>query len=219
MSSPVTAVPKMVDRKMIEPTGPPPLGRASSRPLTLVPRKKSRGPVWRGAGVVLLAVAVVVANWLIVQNQHQAATQPSGGGAAVARISEEGLKTLAGAVPTPLFWAGPRSGFTYELSKNDDDLVWLRYLPAVTPVGADIPHLTIGTYPMADAYAVTSRLAQTPGAVRIPLDDGIAYFDPRSPTSVYVAFRGVDAQIEVYDPSAAAARQLVVSGQVRPVAG
>jgi len=43
------------------------------------------------------------------------------------------------------------------------------------------------------------------------------HYSRARPTSVYVAFRKVDYQIEVYDPSARRAMQLVRSGLVTAI--
>jgi hypothetical protein len=46
---------------------------------------------------------------------------------------------------------------------------------------------------------------------------GIAVYSSSTPTNVYVAYPGSNLQIEVYDPSAERAQQLVTSGQVAAV--
>jgi hypothetical protein len=51
---------------------------------------------------------------------------------------------------------------------------------------------------------------------RIP-DGGIAAYAKKSATNVYVAYPGVNVQIEVYDPSARLTPNLVASGQIVPV--
>jgi hypothetical protein len=50
-------------------------------------------------------------------------------------------------------------------------------------------------------------LAKAPGGATV-------YFDSDQPSSVYVVYPGVDAQIEVYDPDFKRALQLVNSGQI-----
>jgi hypothetical protein len=47
---------------------------------------------------------------------------------------------------------------------------------------------------------------------------GLAFQDKGHPTSVYLAYPGSNYQVEVFDPSAARARQVVLSGRVAPVA-
>jgi len=46
---------------------------------------------------------------------------------------------------------------------------------------------------------------------------GLAFVDRQHPTSVYLAYPGIDVQVEVFDPSAGQARRLVTSGQIAPL--
>jgi hypothetical protein len=132
-------------------------------------------------------------------------------------VSLEGLRTLAGAISTPIYWVGPKAGYTYELTKTTSNQIYLRYLPAGVRVGSSKPYLTIGTYPVRGAFAATSRLASRPGAIKLALPGGVAFYTVREPTSVYLAYPGSDYQVEVYDPNAARAAQLVTAGRVKPV--
>ena len=50
-----------------------------------------------------------------------------------------------------------------------------------------------------------------------PPGGGIGVYSSSQPTNVYVAYPGSNLQIEVFDPSAKRAQQLVASGQVTPV--
>jgi hypothetical protein len=96
--------------------------------------------------------------------------------------------------------------------------VYVRYLPAGVEVGTVQPYLTVGTYPIQNAFTTTADAANQPGAVRIPVaGGGIAFYSRTRPTSVYLAFPGLDEQIEVYDPSAALAQSTVAAGRIRQV--
>ena len=131
--------------------------------------------------------------------------------ASVAVVEDGRGRSLSGAAAEasphrlgrPLYWAGQRRGTTYELTQTPDGRVYVRYLPHGVQVGSGRPYLTVGTYPVANAYATTKAAASKPGAVPIRISGGIAFYDKSRPTSVYLAFPGVDEQIEVYDPSAA----------------
>ena len=79
------------------------------------------------------------------------------------------------------------------------------------------PFLTVGTYPVQNAYATTLKAAKAPGAVKVEVPGGVAFYDPARPTSVYVAFPHVDEQIEVYDPTAAIARSAVAGRMISAV--
>jgi hypothetical protein len=131
------------------------------------------------------------------------------------RISLKGLKTLA-ALGIPIYWAGQRPGVSYELTKTADNRVFIRYLPAGVPIGNGKRYLTIGAYPVRNAFLVTSRLAASSGSAPVEIGkDGVAF--SKSPESVLLARRGSGVQIEVYDPTPGRARDLVTSHQVTAV--
>ena len=46
---------------------------------------------------------------------------------------------------------------------------------------------------------------------------GLAIWSKKRPTSVYLAYPGSDYLVEVFDPSAERARELVLSGEVAPI--
>jgi hypothetical protein len=137
---------------------------------------------------------------------------------APALVSADALKTLARSAAHPLYWAGARQGTSYELTKTLDGRVYVRYLPAGAKAGANVPALTVGTYPISGAFASALQLAKGSDSVQVPVTGGgVAFYGKSAPSSVYVAFPGSDVQIEVYDPSPAQARQLVTSGKIVPI--
>lgn len=126
------------------------------------------------------------------------------------RITPAGLTALAKALRRSIYWAGARPGVTYELTAPSDGRVFVRYLPGGVPVGSSRAYLTIGTYPVADAYAVTRGLLRRRGVVSVPVGGGgVAVYSAARPTNVYVAYPGVAEQVEVYSPSPAQARSTV----------
>jgi hypothetical protein len=145
-------------------------------------------------------------------------TQTTQSTAKPAAVSETALHALAGALLRPVYWAGPRPGITYELTQVANGQIYLRYLSKGVKVGARRPQLTIGTYPLKDALAVTDRLSKKRGEVRIPLPGGgVAAYSRAHPMNVYLAYPLSDYQIEVFDPVAGDARRLVVTGRVTPI--
>ncbi len=133
-------------------------------------------------------------------------------------MSLDALNALASSSSSPVYWAGPSHGSTYEVTKTTDGRVFIRYLPPGVAAGTDKPYLTIGTYPVAGAYTVLSTLANRNGSVKLKVGGGaIAFYDSSSPTNVYFAYPGSNYQVEVYDPSPTEVRSLVSSGQVVPV--
>ena len=76
------------------------------------------------------------------------------------------LKALAARLGHPIYWAGPRAGYTYELTQTPSGKVYIRYLPSGTKVGDPRPRfLTVATYPFPGAYAaVAKRRRAQPGS-------------------------------------------------------
>jgi hypothetical protein len=131
--------------------------------------------------------------------------------------SVHALKSLANELGHPVYWAGARPGYRYELSRTTSGNVFIRYLPAGAKVGDPrARYLTVGTYPFPGAFAAVTKAAG--GAATIKLaHGGIGVVDGAYPKSIHVAYPGVSYQIEVYDPSPRAGRKLVASGAISPV--
>lgn len=117
-----------------------------------------------------------------------------------------------------MYWAARRPGLRYELTETGNR-TYIRYLPANVAAGDPRARfLTIGTYADRNAFAQTRTAGRRPAAVTLSLGDGgIAVYSTKNPTSVYFAYPGSGAQVEVYDPSARTALRLVLSHQVVPI--
>jgi hypothetical protein len=137
--------------------------------------------------------------------------------AAPKAVSGSALRSLSSSVGHPVYWAGAIPNTTLELTRTSDGRIYIRYLPAGVSVGDRHPRLTVGTYPVGNAFEAVQTIAQRPGAQRVAVSGGIAVVDPVHPRSVYLASRGSKYQVEVFAPSAALARQLVASGRIVPV--
>jgi hypothetical protein len=180
------------------------------------------------ASVLVLALAASFVAWLLVERNEPpapappapAAPQPAASPATASprAITVDGLSALAGLRGSPIYWAGPQEGVVYEMTEVDGR-VYLRYLKSVGQLGSPRPaFLSVATYPRPDAFADIEAAAKRPGTVTIDLPgDGRAVYDRAVPTSVYLAYRGSTQQIEVYSPSPAEARRIVLSGLVQPV--
>lgn len=144
----------------------------------------------------------------------RAAAPPSSNGPVATTIA--GLERLAETIGHPIYWAGPRKGYTYELTRRSDGAIFVRYLPAGVRVGDPRgDFLIIATYPFPNALAALQRVANGKG-IEIP-GGGLALVHQGYAKSVHLAYPGVDYQVEVYDPSPRIARRVAVSGRVRPV--
>lgn len=127
------------------------------------------------------------------------------------------LKKKVAALETTVYWIGPKSGVTYEYTRNPNGNTYLRYLPEGVAVGTSSAYPTVGTYPMSNAVAMTKKAAARAGSVPVKLSGAEAFYAKSKPTNVYVAFSGSDYQIEVFDSDSAQALAAVKSGQVTPV--
>lgn len=179
---------------------------------------RGRRRVRLAALIVALAVVAGGVAWALV---GKGGSSPTTAGPVVQPIapvalSASGLRTLARAVPQPIYWAGPKHGYLYELTRTTSGRIYVRYLPTGVKAGAPgASYLIVATYPYAGALNALKAVAH--GAqVTIP-GGGVALVDTKDPKSVHLAYPGVAYQVEVYDPSPAASRAVAVSGKVLPV--
>jgi hypothetical protein len=173
----------------------------------------------RHAAIVgLLVAAIVVVLFLVLRNNGDDNSEPAATNGAQA-TSVQKLQDLAKSVDHPVYWAGERPGKRYELTITDQGNIFVRYLDANTPIGSrSVASLTIGTYPVADAYAATKSVASQPGAKtgKTP-DGGFVVTNSNNPQSVYIAYPDGDHQIEVFDPNPKTAFALAESGAIVPI--
>jgi len=139
--------------------------------------------------------------------------------AAPALISQDELKAYAKSLDHPLYWAGPRSNFGYELTKTADGSSYVRYLPNGVAAGDPRPiFLTIGTYPRDNAFGIVQQSAAAKGAQSVSLPGGgIGVPSPRSPKSVYLSYPKSPVLVEVFSTDAARSLQLVKRQAVVPI--
>jgi hypothetical protein len=173
----------------------------------------------RNAAIVgLLIAAIVVVLFIVLKNNDDGNSEPAATSGAEG-VSVSQLRNVASSVDHPVYWAGERPGKRYELTITDQGNIFVRYLDPDTPVGSrSVASLTIGTYPVADAFAATKSVAAKPGSKtgQTP-DGGFVVTNSDNPNSVYIAYPGSDHQIEVYDPNPKTAFSLAESGAVVPI--
>jgi hypothetical protein len=172
------------------------------------------------AGVAVLALAAGAAAIFLISRggSSESTNGPVGKPIKPVELNESGLRILAGAIPQPIYWAGPLPGYLYELKRTTGGDVYVRYLPKRVKAGAGgSSYLVVATYPYPNAQ---SALRQThPGRLINLPHGGVALVSPTYRKSIHLAYPRSDFQVEVYDPSAATVLHLVSSGQIRPVAG
>jgi hypothetical protein len=179
------------------------------------PAKNARRPQYRAGAAVAVAAVVALGVWLAVRDSGNGSVKKSAGAVAVSRAE---LTTIANTLGHPIYWAGPQRGITYELTQTPDGRIYVRYLPVGVPIGSPHPYPTIATYPIANSFAATARVARKSTSAQIPVRGGaVAFYNPSRPTNVYEAFPGSDYQIEVFAPSAKVAQGLVAANKIHPL--
>ncbi len=201
--------------------GPPKEG-SLFRPATTMGRRVAllrrsslaQRPQIRLGAVVAIALAAGLVAWLLLRG----GTSTHAEHAPAHAVSVRELAALPSTVHHAVYWAGPKPGFTYEITVTRAGLIFLRYLPPGVAVGANQAYLTIGTYPVKDALAAVRAIAKRLRTSSLTLSGGgLAVQDTQHPMSVYLAYPGSDYQVEVFDPAPERARSLVLSGRVAPI--
>ena len=166
--------------------------------------------------VVVVAAAVAVAILAVQRETKTAQPPPAAGGPTL--VSEGQLRRLAAAAPGPVYWAGPKKGFSYELTRTASGRTYVRYLPAGVRAGDPRPSfLVVGTYTQPGSFADLQRAGKQPGALSLRIDKGgLVVFSSSRPTSAYLSYPGSDYQVEVYSPSGNIARRLVLADKIQP---
>lgn len=161
----------------------------------------------------LLTVGLIA--WLALRDDGgDSDSASSSNGAEIVSVDE--LREAAAEGTTPIYWAGEQEGAELELSRPGGGRTYVRYLTDGAEAGDPRPDfLTVGTYVKADPVGALRRLSREAGGVLAKAPgNATVYFDRTQPRSVYLAYPGVDAQIEVYDPDFERALQIVNSGQI-----
>ena len=162
-----------------------------------------------------VAVSAVVVIWMLAKGGSSSTPSAKSGPTIV---SQAQLEHFASSLDYPVYWAGPKPGFSYELTAAGGR-VWVRYLPAGVKAGDPRPNfLVVGTYEQPHSYTGLQRAAKHSGSVSEQIaDGGLLVYDTQRPTSVYFSYPGVKYQVEVYAPSPESARSLVGAGKATPV--
>lgn len=163
--------------------------------------------------LVVLAAASAVAAVLVLDPFDRG----EAGAGSPAAMSTKKLASFAASHDGPVYWAGTLPSRKLELTTTSVG-TFVRYLPLNAPVGGSARAITVGTYPLRNAYATAVSRAKTPAMTsRETSGGGLVVWSQKLPTSVYLAFPGVPHLVEVYAPDAADARTLALSGRIRPV--
>ena len=169
-------------------------------------------------GISVAAAALVVA-WLFLHRHPSASPAFELTGSSPALLTQAQLERLAAAVGHPVYWAGPKAGYSYEATVTHGGRFYVRYLPSGTRAGDPrASFLVVGTYTEPRSFVDLKRAAKQDGSVSVGIDrGGIVVFSSHRLTSVYFSYPGAKYQVEVYSPSGNAARSLVLGGKITPI--
>jgi hypothetical protein len=152
-------------------------------------------------------------------NSGTTSTEATTSSSSVTVVPESGLLKAMKGAGYPIYWAGPRLGVEYEVSRRPGH-TYVRYLPKGEEAESKKPFLTVGSYEDQKALAGIRESGQKPGAILVRIEGGgTAYAESADATNAYLAFPGVNTQIEVFDPQAGEALRLIRSGAIVPVGG
>lgn len=183
------------------------------------PWHKRLGPAKLGALVAAVAALIVLGVVLMNRGDEAQSSVTTGVRTEPFKADEAALRTIAGSVGHPVYWAPAEKPVTYEITQTPDGRLYIRYLPADTQLGDPRPNfLTVGTYPQSDAFKTVQTGAKKAGAVSKELPGGgLTVSQKDRPTSVFFAYPESTVLVEVYDPTAGRAEALVTSGSIRPI--
>ena len=167
--------------------------------------------------VVLGAVIAALIIWALVGgDDDEGSTTQAASGVGPVGLSAQDLRSTAQSLGQPVYWAGQKSGFTYEYTQTTDGTTFVRYLPPGVEVGDDRTNfLIVATYRFSGALPALQEVSAG-REIDLP-GGGIALVDQGYPKSVHVAFPDVDYQIEVFHPSPERAKAEATSGDIAPV--
>ena len=193
-------------------------------------RRKQRKSWIREAVAAFLALAALAAALAVVhyrgdhKGRHAATTTQTTTTSTTSKnpttvtLTADGLGAFAKTRGRPVYWLGPKLGADYQVTTTPDGRVYVLYVPASSQPSKKAQYLSVGTYPLKNAYAATLKAASKKGLVALKAGGGIAaVYATTRPTNVFVAFPGVDYQIELFDPNADQAHKFVVAHNVVPV--
>jgi len=108
------------------------------------------------------------------------------------------------------FWAGPMLRGKYTITNTEVGINLVRYLPKGLGLADPVfTYRVIATYKLDNAYNLLVAAGESESAVIIINQDGtVVYYEKARPKNVFMAFKGVDYQVEIFDPTPGVALKL-----------
>ena len=118
-------------------------------------------------------------------------------------LTEAGLRSAIKTDGESIYWGGPMSGALYAFKHITIGQNFVRYLPNGTGI-ADVQqnYRVIATYQDAKAFQTMQAAGKLSTGVSLTNPDGsLIYYAKASPTHVYLAYKNLAFQIEIFDPT------------------
>jgi hypothetical protein len=180
----------------------------------------TEAPGVRVGAVIAVAVVAGFLVWLfIIRDRGGDASKFEDGQPTEISESESGVGSLASAAAHPVYWVGTQPDTKLEATLLSSGNTYVRYLTPDAAIGDSNPDFTtVGTYPVPNAFKALKNVSiQSGSVVKKTPDKGLVVTNTSNPTSVYIAYRGQDLQVEVYDPNPKQALRFATSGAVTPI--
>ncbi|MEK6647743.1 MAG: hypothetical protein AABY37_00305 [Actinomycetota bacterium] len=201
-----------------------------------VPKESRRNLLLKLAGIaVASSVLTFAVTWALTSSRevsvtfvqpkdstqstaNTASANPAASGRSALTETElrSAVKTLGGSV----YWAGSMSGALYTLNHVTDGQDFVRYLPngkGLADTKQD--YRVIATYKDAKAFETMQKAGELTTGVSVTNADGsLAYYAKATPTHVYLAYKDLPFQIEIFDPAPGAALKLATTpGSIKKI--
>jgi hypothetical protein len=128
-------------------------------------------------------------------------------------LTEDQLRAEVRKVGGSIFWAGSIAGDKYTFNHLAAGQDYIRYLPNGQGLGDTTQNYrVIATYKEATAYDTIVAAAKLKTGVSLTNPDGsVVYYAKATPTHVYMAFKNLPYQIEIFDPIPGASLKLATT--------
>ena len=119
-------------------------------------------------------------------------------------LTESQLRQVVKEIDQKVYWAGPMRGAKYTINAQNFNSIYVRYLADGKGISDQTPkYRVIATYKEANAYNSTLSAGNQANGLSFTTADGrVVYYNKQVPTNVYVAFKSLPYQIEIFDPVA-----------------
>jgi hypothetical protein len=119
------------------------------------------------------------------------------------QIDETTLRDIILSKKLTVYWLSPKPGAQYLIDTSVPNAISLHVtIPADPKIANSVPSIyDIGTFASPNAFALTRKASlSVNGMGFVNIDGNAIYYDSRSPTNIYIGLKGLDIQVQLYDP-------------------